>query len=195
MNELTSPAGDIDAGAGGPARFVIAGGPGSGKSTLMRALSASGEICYAEISRQLIREQHACGGRLLPWGDLRAFALECAARMLDELRSSSPRSRCFFDRGLPDLIGYLRHGDQTAPPSWRQASHAYARTVFFAPPWREIFIQDPERPQTFAEACALGAHIRQAYLDCGFTIIELVLSSVADRVAQVRRHVDQLSPP
>ena len=53
---------------------MIAGGPGSGKSTLLQALAESGEICYEESSRVLIREQLAQAGRLVPWGDLSAFA-------------------------------------------------------------------------------------------------------------------------
>ena len=47
-------------------RIVIAGGPGSGKSTLLQALAASGEICYEEASRVLIREQLARGGQVVP---------------------------------------------------------------------------------------------------------------------------------
>jgi predicted ATPase len=173
-----------------PQRIVIAGGPGSGKSTLLRALAESGEICYEETSRVLIREQLARAGRLVPWGDLSAFAQECSARMRAQVADSARHGRCFFDRGLPDLIGYLSHGGQSAPDAWRTASHAYASAVFFAPPWREIFVNDAERPQSFAEAQELSAHIRRAYLDCGFRLIELARSSVAERLRQVLRYLD-----
>ena len=173
-----------------PQRIVIAGGPGSGKSTLLRALAESGEICYEETSRVLIREQLARAGRLVPWGDLSAFAQECSARMRAQVADSARHGRCFFDRGLPDLIGYLSHGGQSAPDAWRTASRAYASAVFFAPPWREIFVNDAERPQSFAEAQELSAHIRRAYLDCGFRLIELARSSVAGRLRQVLRYLD-----
>jgi predicted ATPase len=181
-------------------RIVIAGGPGSGKSTLLRALAESGEICYEESSRVLIREQMARAGRLVPWDDLSAFAQECSERMRAQLSDSEQVSaqltesahnkRCFFDRGLPDLIGYLSHGGHRAPDAWRAASRAYASAVFFAPPWREIFVNDAERPQSFADAQELSAHIRRAYLDCGFHLIELVKSSVADRLRQVLQYLD-----
>jgi predicted ATPase len=173
-----------------PQRIVIAGGPGSGKSTLLRALAESGEICYEETSRVLIREQLARAGRLVPWGDLSAFAQECSERMRVQVADSARHGRCFFDRGLPDLIGYLSHGGQSAPDAWRTASRAYASAVFFAPPWREIFVNDAERPQSFAEAQELSAHIRNAYLDCGFHLVELVKSSVADRLRQILRYLD-----
>src|ERR1700688_3165225 len=79
-------------------RIVIAGGPGSGKSTLLRALAESGEICYEESSRVLIREQLAKSGQLLPWADLWAFAQECSARMQAQLQDSTKHRLSFFDR-------------------------------------------------------------------------------------------------
>lgn len=180
--------------ASSPQRVVIAGGPGSGKSTLLQALAASGERCYEEASRTLIREQLAQSGQRVPWGDLWAFAQECAARMLKQLADSARHQRCFFDRGLPDLIGYLTHGGRTAPDEWRSASRTYARVVFFAPAWQEIYVNDPERPQSFADARSLGAHIRRAYVDCGFRLVELTKSPVADRLRQVVAHLDAYRP-
>lgn len=166
-------------------RFVIAGGPGSGKSTLLHALSETGEACYEECSRILIREQLAIAGALVPWGDLPAFAQECSERMRTQLTDSARHPRCFFDRGLPDLIGYLRHDGRRVPDEWREVSRAYARTVFFAPPWLEIYVNDAARPQTFAEAVELSRHIRQTYQDYGFRLVDLIKSSVADRRRQV----------
>jgi predicted ATPase len=175
-------------------RIVIAGGPGSGKSTLLKALAESGEVCYEESSRVVIREQLARAGRLVPWDDLPAFAQECSERMRAQLADSARHRRCFFDRGLPDLIGYLNHGGQRAPDAWRAASRAYASAVFFAPPWREIFVNDAERPQSFAEAQELSAYIRRAYLDCGFHLIDLGKRPVAERLRQVLRYLDTHQP-
>jgi predicted ATPase len=62
--------------------------------------------------------------------------------------------------------------------------------VFFAPPWREIYVNDAERPQTFGEAQDLSAHIRRAYLDCGFRLVELVENSVPSRLEQVLSYLE-----
>jgi len=177
-----------------PHRVVIAGGPGSGKSTLLQALAACGEHCYEEASRALIREQLAQSGQRLPWGDLWAFAQDCATRMLAQLADSARHRRCFFDRGLPDLIGYLTHGGRAAPEAWCKASSAYTPLVFFAPPWQEIYVNDAERPQSFDEARSLSAHIRRAYVDCGFRLVELTESSVPDRLGHVIAHLDSHGP-
>jgi len=166
-------------------RFVIAGGPGSGKSALLHALAESGENCHEEVSRVLIRDQLEWGGGALPWGDLGAFAQECSERMRAQLQQCTHAKRCFFDRGLPDVIGYLTHGGRKLPQPWQAASRGYANIAFFAPPWRDIYANDPERPQTFATAQALSTHIRRAYRDCGFRLIDLDKTSVANRVRQV----------
>lgn len=175
----------LAAGSAAAQRIVIAGGPGSGKSTLLRALADTGEACYEECSRVLIREQIAIAGPLVPWGDLPAFAQECGRRMRSQLADSARHQRSFFDRGLPDLIGYLAQGGFSAPDEWREVSQAYAATVFFAPPWREIYVNDVERPQTFAEAAELSVHIRRTYEDIGFHLVELIKSPVEGRRRQV----------
>ena len=54
--------------------FVITGGPGSGKSTLIDALAGHGICTMPEAGRAIIRDQVAIGGEALPWSDRRAFA-------------------------------------------------------------------------------------------------------------------------
>jgi predicted ATPase len=173
-------------------RFIISGGPGTGKSTLLAALAKAGEICYEEVSRQVIREQKSQGGRLLPWFNLQAFAEECLARMQAQLHDSKVHPRVFFDRGLPDVTGYMRHGGLQPPEELRSAARSYSPLVFFAPPWREIFINDTERPQTYDVSVALSKQIRLAYLEFGFRVVELEKASVNDRVQQVLRQADLL---
>jgi predicted ATPase len=171
-------------------RFIISGGPGTGKSTLLAALAGSGEVCREEVSRQVIREQKAQGGRLLPWFDLTAFAQECVARMQMQLAESPLHQRVFFDRGLPDVVGYMRHGGLIPPAELRTASRAYSPWVFFAPPWREIFANDTERPQTYEVSVALSKQIRLAYSEFGFRVIELERTSVEGRVQQILEQVE-----
>jgi len=172
--------------------YLLTGGPGSGKSTLLAALAAAGHACAPEVARPLIREQLASGGDLTPWGDVRGFAVACRERMLAQLAALEGRGPCFFDRGLPDLDGYLAHrGFAAAPEADRGAARRYRRLAFIAPPWREIFVNDPERPQTWTEAGQLDRHLRAAYRDRGFTLCVLPRAPVAERVAFVEATLAQ----
>jgi predicted ATPase len=176
-------------------RIIISGGPGTGKSTLLAALAQQGEVCFEEVSRQVIREQKAQGGRLLPWFDLEPFAQECLRRMRMQLAESTRHNRVFFDRGLPDVTGYMRHGGLNPPDELRIASRAYSPLVLFAPPWRAIFVNDTERPQTYDVSLALSEQIRRVYVEFGFRVIELEKASVETRVKQVLEEIHRLKQP
>ena len=54
--------------------FIITGGPGSGKSTVIDALAKRGISTMSEAGRAIIQDQVAIGGEALPWADRRAFA-------------------------------------------------------------------------------------------------------------------------
>jgi predicted ATPase len=167
-------------------RFIISGGPGSGKSTLLAALAAAGETCCDEVARPVIREQQAAGSDRLPWADVRGFAEICRHRMRAQLAAARGTAVCFFDRGLPDLAGYLMHRGFPSPPV-REDIRAYSPLVFMAPPWQEIFVNDAERPQSHTEAADIYSHLRHVYTACGFAVCELPRDTVTTRVAVVQQ--------
>lgn len=89
--------------------IVITGGPGSGKTTLLDALRESGHSAMPEAGRNIIRAQQAVDGPALPWRDPALFAelmLSWDMRSYEEAGQKS--GTLFFDRGIPDTIGYLR---------------------------------------------------------------------------------------
>src|SRR5947209_3944943 len=49
--------------------FVVTGGPGSGKTTVLRELDRRGYKYSPEVARQIIQEQMKTGGNALPWGN------------------------------------------------------------------------------------------------------------------------------
>jgi predicted ATPase len=54
--------------------FVLTGGPGSGKTTLIEALRQAGFATSIEAGRGIIRDQSAIDGSALPWRDRALFA-------------------------------------------------------------------------------------------------------------------------
>ncbi|RAW06083.1 ATPase [Halomonas elongata] len=170
-------------------RFVITGGPGSGKSSLLEALATEGLMHMPEAGRAIIQSQVAIGGDALPWGNREAFA----ELMLSwELRSWHEAAEIggpvLFDRGVPDVIGYRRVSGLSVPGHARRAAERfrYAETVFVAPPWEAIFAGDAERKQSFVEAFATWEIMVATYTELGYTLVELPRASIAERVAFVR---------
>jgi predicted ATPase len=91
--------------------------------------------------------------------------------------------RVIFDRGVPDVAAYLRLCALPVPPHVDKAVRLfrYHRQVFVAPPWREIFAQDAERKQSFAEAEATHQAVVATYSDLGYELIPLPLDTVEKR--------------
>jgi predicted ATPase len=129
----------------------VAGGPGSGKTSLITALAGLGYHTTAEAGRAIIREQVEVGGTALRWIDPAAFADLMLTRDIQSYREAVSKSATsqvvFFDRGIPDVVGYLRLMSRPVPSHLSEAAHEfrYDRRVFIAPPWEDIFGQDAER--------------------------------------------------
>jgi predicted ATPase len=164
--------------------YVITGGPGSGKTSLIDALAAQGMRHMPEAGRAIIQDQVDIGGTALPWEDREAFAsLMLAWEMRSYREAVSAPGPTIFDRGIPDVIGYLRLCRLPVPGSVMRAAEQrrYSRRVFIAPPWPAIFQQDAERKQTLAEAEATYRAMIEVYSDFDYELIPLPLAPVSDR--------------
>jgi predicted ATPase len=168
--------------------YIISGGPGSGKSTLLKALAQHGFPCMPEAGRTIIQHQLSIGGTALPWADRSLFAelmLSWDIRSYNEaLVQQHP---VFFDRGIPDVIGYLRLTGLPVPPHIEKAAFTfrYHRRVFLAPPWPEIFTQDKERKQSFEEAEATYNSMVKVYSELGYELQIIPTGLVEERVQYV----------
>ena len=174
-------------------RFVvITGGPGSGKSTLLAALVTRGHFCLPEAGRAIIQAQVTIGGQALPWADRGAFAeLMLSWEMRSYQVAEAASGLAFFDRGVPDVAGYLRLIGLPVPAHVQKAVelYRYCRRVFIAPPWPEIFTQDRERKQDFEEAVRTYEALVATYAAATYEMIELPRVSVADRVRLILERV------
>lgn len=179
-------------------RFVvITGGPGSGKTSLIEALQRAGYARSVEAGRAIIQNQVAIGGLALPWRNRELFA----ELMLSwEIRSyeiaKQERGPVFFDRGVPDIMGYLRLCNLPIPEHVRKAADIfrYHQSVFITPPWQEIFGQDHERKQDFDEAVRTYQAMVATYNECGYELVEVPCVPVAERVQFIVRRFQAFPP-
>jgi predicted ATPase len=168
--------------------FVITGGPGSGKSALIDALEKRGYARTIEAGRAIIQDQLAIGGRALPWIDPAFFAELMLSWELRSYRmAESETGPVFFDRGVPDVVGYLQLMNLPVPSHVIKAveTFRYNRRVFLASPWPEIFAQDRERKQTWEEAVRTYEAMVKTYTVYGYELVELPRASVEERTAFV----------
>lgn len=172
-------------------RFVLTGGPGAGKSTLVAALAARGAHTFAEAGRSILRLQDAIAGPAHAARNPRDYA---EAMLMWDMRSFAEAERldgpAFFDRGVPDTIGYLRLVGRPVPPHVERAALAfrYADPVFVAPPWSDIYTTDSERRQAWGVAVATHDTVRGVYAELGYRLVDLPPVPVEQRADFVLAH-------
>jgi len=168
-----------------PNFFVFTGGPGVGKTTLLRHLASLGERIVEETARAVIRQQVEGGGRGVPWADAKLFCDLCAARDIAAFDAlATETGRIFFDRGLTD--SWRAEGVAPSPTLVEAVrTRRYNRRVFVFPPWREIYETDAERKQDWAEAEATFPRIISSFEEMGYAPVVVPKASVETRAAFV----------
>ena len=171
---------------------VITGGPGSGKTSLIDALRSRGYACSTEAGRAIIQDQVTISGSALPWSNRTLFAeLMLQWEMRSYHLAEQSVGPVFFDRGVPDVLGYLRLVGLPVPEHMKKAATEfhYNRTVFVAPPWREIFHQDVERKQDFDEAQRTYEALFSTYKKLGYDLVELPRVALEGRLEFILNQV------
>ena len=171
-------------------RYIITGGSGSGKSSIIKDLQARGYTCYPEISRMLIKEQQDLGGDLLPWKNMKGFAGECFNRMKDQLNDDHDQP-AFFDRGIPDIIAYLKSRNLAFSFDYAAYASCYNSLVFICPPWQEIFVNDRQRPESFNESKHIHLLLKKVYRELNFKVIDIPRLSVSERVEFILSRIER----
>lgn len=169
---------------------VITGGPGAGKSTLLDSLRRVGHACVEEAGRQITQDQLRIGGQAVHGADSRLYAeITLSWEMRSYRLAGLHTGPVFFDRGIPDLVGYHLLLGWPVPDHVAAAARRfrYHRRVFIAPPWPEIYANDSERHQDFAEAVRTHDAMAAAYTQLGYELTALPLSDVNSRRAFVER--------
>jgi len=175
-------------------RYIITGGPGSGKSSLLEALREKGYLCFNETSRRIIREQLDCNGEMLPWKNLSAFTHKNYVLMLEDYHNASSGLN-FYDRGLPDIPAYCALGNVMVDDLHQKAIDEirYEKIAFICPPWEEIYVNDPERPESYEQSVRVYNLLMHAYKEAGYQLVEMPKDSVIKRIQFMEEYISRVN--
>lgn len=164
-------------------RFVLLSGcSGGGKSTLLNELRARGQHVVEEPGRRIVKQALEHGGDALPWIDGAAFARRAIQMSLsDREAAQNLQGWVFFDRGLVDAASALEELTGERVLQDLGARHRYHGKLFLAPPWREIYVADAERPHGFEAGLAEFERLERAYPLLGYEVIMLPQTTVSAR--------------
>jgi len=164
--------------------YVITGGPGFGKTTVLNYLEEKGFPVCAESAREILASMsrdNKIAGKMEFFGD---FEKIIALKRINFLHSTGANSIAFSDRGLPDQVAYSWYKNKI-PSGFieeKVVAERYAKYVFVAPPWKEIYVQDEIRKESFEEASLIHSYIIKSYHEYGYETVELPLTTPEMRV-------------
>lgn len=172
-------------------RIVITGGPGTGKSTVLKGLQQRGYPCHWEISRSVIKEELEKGTALLPWEDLPGFSEKVFTGQIAQYHQAEEGKVNFFDRGIIDVIAYLKKDLLPTEALEKLVEHyPYHNKIFVTPPWPGIYQQDTERREDLKTMEAIHHSLVDTYRSFAYEVIEVPKVASGKRVEFVLRHLN-----
>lgn len=138
---------------------------------MLGELRRIGFATIEEPGRRIVMTELESGGSSLPWIDAVAFCRRTIELSLaDREHAAKQTGPVFFDRSLIDATAELQRltGELTVEKLNRE--HRYAKTVFMAPPWPEIFCTDNERRHGLSEGIAEFDRLLRVYPALGYRV-------------------------
>lgn len=176
--------------------IVISGCSGGGKSTLLVELNNKGYAVVPEVGRELVKEQLAVKGDITPWSNPKAFSEVLIAKSIEAYHQANMITNVmdqmiFFDRSFLEGISYYQSLNKNDSNKYNHFVEElrYYPTVFMAPPWQNIFIQDDERKHSFEDAVSEYKRLLIFYAQSGYHIVELPKVNINERLQFVISHI------
>lgn len=165
-------------------RIVITGGPGSGKTALIRFLENAGHEVMYEISREVTQEAQKEGIEQLFLENPTLFSqklLEGRLRQFHQGEGSTAQV-LFYDRGMPDVTAYMDFAEVEYDLMFSKTCSEFRYDeVFVLPPWKEIYKQDNERYESFEQAERIYEFLKRGYENYGYHVHEVPIGTIRDR--------------
>ena len=173
-------------------KIAIIGGPSSGKTSLINKLKNRGYYCKREVSREIIKKAKEKGVDQIFLDSPIWFSEKLLTKRIKQFKEAEKNidQYVFFDRGIPDIIAYLDYIKCNYSNIFIEESYKYRYDkVFILPPWKEIYISDNERYETFNQAVEINKFLVKWYTKFGYEIKSIPKLSIENRIDFILENV------
>jgi predicted ATPase len=174
-----------------PRKYVLTGGPKTGKTTVIKILKKMGYQIVHEAATTLINEALE-NDEPPPWQDMQNFQKNIFKLQLKREQMIDEYPSAIFDRSIIDSIGYTRFYniacDKQAIEYIKKEPYAGVFLLdFFAP-----FSPDKTRVEDFDLANTLHLMLQKTYEDFGYTPIMVPALSAEQRAVFICENIKKL---
>lgn len=169
------------------AKYVITGGPGCGKTSVIGELQKMGNYVVEEAAKPIIEQQLAIDGPNLPWKDRLAFqkdVLEMQKKMEGKIPSYET---AFLDRGANDGMAYLLLDSIEPPQEFCNGINAHSYDGVFLldelPAW--AYKNTACRTEDLQTAREISTLIHKAYANAGYDVVRVPFMTVPERAEHI----------
>jgi predicted ATPase len=171
-------------------RFILTGTPGSGKTAIIRSLSALGHSTVPEAATDVIALERKLGN-LEPWRSSGFIGTITAAQSKRQLEAAGDGAAVQFHDRSPvctyALSVYLGYSPPTAlldEMARIERGAVFERRVFFIENLGFTELTEARR-MSFAESLVFEKVHRKTYQRFGYEIVSIQAASVAERAGQI----------
>lgn len=168
-------------------KYVLTGGPFTGKTTVLDILRQRGYPVVPESARIVIEEEQAKASEVLPWKDLSRFQEQVVVKQM-QLELDASGEHVFLDRGLLDSYAYSKVGNVIAPIHAHHDAHLRYAKVFILELLPK-YIPDEIRKETLEYRALIHRALGDAYQEFGYVPIVVPVLPPAGRVEFILRHI------
>ena len=172
-------------------RIVITGAPGTGKTSIILKLEASHFFCFHEVIRAMTQEAKLTNGSdsivsnpIVSVSHPYQFNTTILNARIKQFVDADDKEDkvLFYDRGIPDVLAYMDYFGQSYEDHFINESKKYVYDhIFILPPWKEIYVTDEERFESFEQAQDIHHHLVNTYTKLGYNCIEVPFGTVEER--------------
>lgn len=160
-------------------RIVLTGPSGSGKSAVCNELEKLRHKVVEEPARTLILYFKKYRPEYLPWNNREKFQKSVEERTINDWLENTDG---FFDRSLVDEIAFRKYYNMDTTKTYEVCKTHRYDLVFMFPPWKEIYVNDEARVESFETSSDIYNHLVDAYKTTGYDVINVPKVSIKERV-------------
>jgi predicted ATPase len=168
-------------------KYVLTGGPSSGKSSIISALELEGEYVVREAAEDYIRLRHAQGQKT-PWVE-ENFQGKILELLLQREERVPETERVFLDRGAADGLAYQQPGTELYDRILAESENRRYEKIFIVEPLGNL-VQNGVRRESYEESLKIQEKLEAVYRNLGYEPILIRKGTLDERVEAVKKAVE-----